>query len=359
MSSRDGASHPSKLRLGLIGCGFFAINQLQAWLGIPDVEIAALCDRDPLRLAAAASLAPGARCYEEAGRMLAAGGLDFVDIATTVPTHRALVELAAAHRVGIICQKPMAASLADARAMVEAAARAGVAFMVHENFRWQTPIRAVRAVLEEGRIGQPFWGRFSFRSGYDVYARQPYLAEGSRFIIEDLGIHVLDIARALMGEAISVAARTQRVNPAIRGEDVATILLGHESGASSVVDCSYASRLEREPFPQTLIEIDATGGSLRLGLDYRLRVTDAGGTTEQDVAPPRLAWAERPWHGIQESVQAIQLHWVETFRAGREPQTSGADNLRTLALVEAAYESAGGGVTVRLAPDRPLPTGSG
>jgi predicted dehydrogenase len=51
--------------------------------------------------------------------------------------------------------------------------------MVHENFRWQTPIQAVKKVLESGAIGQPFWGRFSFRSGYDVFSGQPYLAKAS------------------------------------------------------------------------------------------------------------------------------------------------------------------------------------
>src|SRR3546814_16577748 len=67
--------------------------------------------------------------------------------------------------------------------------------MVNENVRWQAPIRALKAVIDEGRIGTPFIARFAFRSGFDVYAAQPYLAEGDRFIIEDLGIHILDVAR--------------------------------------------------------------------------------------------------------------------------------------------------------------------
>ena len=76
--------------------------------------------------------------------------------------------------------------------------------MVHENFRWQSAIRAVGAIVERGEIGAPFWGRVSFRSAYDVFSGQPYLATGERFIIEDLGIHILDIARFLFGD---VAAR--------------------------------------------------------------------------------------------------------------------------------------------------------
>lgn len=127
--------------------------------------------------------------------------------------------------------------------MVEACAQAGVPLMVHENFRWQTPIQAVKTALQSGVIGEPFWGRFSFRSGYDVFSGQPYLAEGERFIIEDLGIHTLDIARFILGDVSSLTARTKRVNPKIKGEDVATILLDHENGATSIVDVSYASSL--------------------------------------------------------------------------------------------------------------------
>ena len=333
------------LRGAVIGCGFFAINQLHAWVDIAGAEIIALCDRDPARLAAVGAQFGVEARYQDAEALFAAEKLDFVDIATTPPSHRALVELAVRHRVPVICQKPFATTMADAEAMVAVATEAGVPLMVHENFRWQTPILAVRRTIETGRIGRPFWGRISFRSAYDVYSGQPYLATGERFIIEDLGIHILDVSRFLLGDVSRLTARTQRINPAIRGEDVATMLLDHVDGAVSVVDCSYASRLAREPFPETFIEIDGTAGSLRLSQNYRLTVTEADGSTEQDVAPPLLSWASRPWHNIQESVLNIQRHWIETLRNGQEPDTSGRDNLATLRLVHAAYDSAGNGLS--------------
>ena len=335
------------LRGALIGCGFFAMNQLEAWRDLDGVDIVALCDRDPARLDAAGErFGIGAR-YLDAVAMLREQRLDFVDIATTPPSHRALVELAAAHRVAVICQKPIAPTLEDARAMVEATTSAGVLMMVHENFRWQTPILAVKRALDANRIGTPFWGRVSFRSGFDVYAAQPYLATGARFIIEDLGIHVIDVARFLLGNAHAVTARTRRINPAIRGEDVATMLLDHADGVTSVVDCSYATRQHRDPFPETLVEINGTEGTLRLDQDYRLRVSTLDGTVEEDVSPPLLGWAQRPWHNIQESVFNIQRHWLDALRAGHEPDTSGRDNLQTFALVQAAYLSAETGQTVR------------
>lgn len=335
-------------RGALIGCGFFARNHLQAWRQLPGVEIVALCDQDAMRLAATADEFGVSRTYRDAGELFAREQLDFVDIATTVASHRPLVEMAAAARVPCICQKPFAASLADAQAMVEACERAGIPLMVHENFRWQTPIQAVRRLLDEGAIGTPFWGRFSFRSAFDVYRAQPYLAEGTRFIIEDLGIHILDIARYLLGNVATLSATVQRINPRIAAEDVATMLLQHRSGATSVVDCSYASARAEELFPQTLLELDGSAGSIRVDAGYRLTLHQAGrGTQVIDVEPPLQTWSERPWFNIQDSVLNIQAHWLQCLRDGSPPQTSGRDNLDTLALVEAAYASAAAGQAVQ------------
>lgn len=336
----------SELNGALIGCGFFAINQMHAWNDVDGARIVAICDRDPERLKIVGDQFGIERRYSDANALFSDGGFDFVDIATTVQSHRILVEMAAQHKVPAICQKPFAKTLADAKAMVAACRAAGVPLMVHENFRWQRPIQAVRKVLDEGSIGTPFWGRFSFRSGYDVFSGQPYLAEGERFIIEDLGIHTLDIARYILGDVATVSARTKRVNPNIKGEDVATILLDHESGATSIVDVSYATKLSREPFPETLIEIDGSEGTIRLTQGYQLEVTNANGTATDDVSPILLSWASRPWHNIQESVYAIQQHWVDKLKQGAEHSTSGADNLKTFALVEGAYESAASGQTV-------------
>lgn len=335
-----------RVKGALIGCGFFAVNQMHGWEDLPDVEIVAICDRDPERLQLVGDQFAISRRYPSAEAMFADGGFDFVDIATTVGSHRALVELAASYKVPAICQKPFALTLEDAKAMVKVAEKAGIALMIHENFRWQTPILAVKEVLASGAIGVLFWGRISFRSGFDVFSGQPYLAKGKRFIIEDLGIHSLDIARFLFGDASRMTARTARINPAIAGEDVATMLLDHDNGITSIVDVSYATKLPEEPFPETFIEIDGSKGTLRLAKDYRLTVHSANGTKESVVAPNLLPWASRPWHNIQESVALIQKHWIEQLASGQQPGTSGRDNLKTFALVEAAYLSAARGETV-------------
>ncbi|OOG62702.1 oxidoreductase [Sinorhizobium sp. A49] len=338
----------TELKGALIGCGFFAVNQMHGWNDAAGVRIVAICDRDPARLQTVGDTFGIERRYSSAEALFADGGFDFVDIATTVASHRPLVEMAAANGVATICQKPFAPTMEDAAAMVAACDSAGVAFMIHENFRWQSPIRAAKAAIESGAIGEVFWGRVSFRSAYDVFSGQPYLATGKRFIVEDLGIHALDIARFLFGNATAVTARTRRVNPAIAGEDVATMMLDHAAGITSIVDCSYATRLPVEPFPETLLEVDGSKGTLRLSQSYRLSVHSPDGTEVGDVQPRLLPWATQPWHNIQESVGLIQRHWVECLREGREPDTSGRDNLQTFALVEASYLSAAENRTVPL-----------
>lgn len=337
------------LRGGVIGTGFFAGNHLNAWKMVNGAEIVAICDLDKTRLTSTGGAFGIDALYTDMATMLAEQRLDFVDVITTAPSHRSLVELALAQDVHVICQKPFAENITDARAMVQAAESAGKTLMVHENFRWQSAIRAVIDALRAGRIGTPFFCRASFRSGYDVFSGQPYLAEGDRFIIEDLGIHILDVARALMGDVTRLAATTTRINPKIKGEDVATMLLTHESGMTSVVDCSYATRRRPETFPETLLEIDGGRGTLRLDAGYKLTLQIGAEEEVQDVTPPLLDWAERPWHNIQESVAIIQQHFVDCLASGAEPETSGADNLKTFTLVEAAYLSAAEGRVVDVA----------
>jgi predicted dehydrogenase len=339
----------AELRGALIGCGFFAVNQMHGWRDVDGASITAICDRDPKRLQVVGDQFGIERRYTDAADLFSNEKLDFVDIATTAPSHRPLVEMAVVNRVPAICQKPFAPTLHDAKVMVKACIDAGVPLMVHENFRWQSPIQAVKHAIDSGAIGKPFFGRISFRSGYDVFSGQPYLATGKRFIVEDLGIHILDIARFLLGDVATMTARTARINPSITGEDVATMLMDHEGGATSIVDCSYATRLAVEPFPETVVDIDGNEGTIRLEQGYRLTVTGRGGTNVKDVTPPLLPWASRPWHNIQESVVAIQQHWVDCLTSGREPDTSGADNLKTFALVEAAYQGAESREPVKLA----------
>ena len=334
------------LRGGLIGCGFFARNHLHAWRDVQGAEIAAVCDMDRDRAATRAAEFDVPHVYTDAETMLREAGLDFVDVVTQVGSHRPLVELVARHGIPVICQKPLAPTLEDARAMVAACREVGVPFMVHENFRWQRPMRQTKRAA--AALGPLFFGRVQWRTAWDVYTDQPYLATDERFILSDMGVHLLDLARFFMGEVSDLRCVTQSVNPAVRGEDVATVLLAMRSGATCVVDMSYASHLEREMFPQTLVHLEGSGGSVVLDHDFNLIVTTEAGVERRSVAPGSLPWATPLVQHVQESVVAIEQDWADCLRDGREPETSGADNVKTLELVFGAYDSAATGNLIRL-----------
>lgn len=337
--------------LGVIGCGFFAQNHLHAWTDLRSkgVEIAAVCDVDEAKARAAAGKFGVKNWYKDAETMFRQQRLDLVDIVTRVETHRDVVGQAIRHRIPTIVQKPFGPDLTACRAMADEAQKAGVFLAVHENFRFQVPMRKIAELLRAGTIGGPSWGRVSFRTGYDIYKGQPYLAHEERFVLIDLGVHVLDMARVLLGEVERLSAELQRRNPDVRGEDTATMLLRHKSGAVSIVECTYESRRLPDVFPETLLEIEGPKGAIILKPGSVLDVTSAGKTTTHDVDAPVLNWAERPWHIIQESVLATCDHMLEAVRAGRPADTSAADNVRTFSLVEAAYEAAASGRAVQVA----------
>jgi predicted dehydrogenase len=343
----------STFRCGVIGCGFFAQNQLHAWRQTPGVTLTAVCDRDAARAEAAARTFEVPAWFTDAESMLDQTELDFVDVATTPPSHRALVETVARRRLPVICQKPLAFDIADARAMVAACKEAAVPLMVHENFRWQRPMRVLRERIDAGEIGRPFFGRIVFRTAINVYAAQPYLRNDERLVLADMGVHLLDLTRFFFGEPHHIGCSAVRVDPTVRGEDTAFVLAGF-ANAACVVEASYASNGGQELFPQTLIHLDGTEGSLDLGPDYRLTRTARDGAVLErvEVTIARYPWSTPQFEAVQESVAAIQRHWVECLAAGKEPETSGADNLHTLDLVHGAYLAAASGESYR--PHEPL-----
>ena len=339
-----------QLKGAVIGCGFFAQNHLNGWADIEGVEIVAVCDRDAGKAEAMRERFGIARVYSSAEAMFAAETLDFVDIPTTMETHEALVGLAVAHGVATIVQKPFAPDLDACRRMVAAAKAANVPLMVHENFRFQHVYRAVKRIIDSGEIGDLTFGRLSWRTGFDIYAGQPYLALVERFIIMDVGIHILDLARFLLGDAGGVFCRTQQIRPGLAGEDAATMLLKHDNGAVSVLEVSYASRRDPDLFPLALADIEGTKGTIQVGADRVITVSGPGWSRREIVPHDVRNWTSEPWTLIQDSVVETQRHFIESLRAGREMETSGRDSLLTYGLMEAAYQSAKSGQNV--VPDR-------
>ena len=106
------------------------------------------------------------RIYDNAEELLQKEQLDFIEIITDVDTHAMFTELAVKYGIkNIICQKPMAPSFEEASRMVSLCRKSGVNLYIHENYRWQAPIRKFRKIMDSGIIGQPFKAKVSFLSG--------------------------------------------------------------------------------------------------------------------------------------------------------------------------------------------------
>lgn len=331
------------LRFAIFGAGFWARVQLAAWRAIGGTECVAVYNRTRERAEAFARDLGVPAVYDNPEQLLREIEPDFVDNITEIGGHKPLSLLCAKHRIPCICQKPMAPTRADARAMVAAFARAKTPLFVHENFRWQTPLRALINTLRAGVIGTPFRARFTFISGFDVWANQPALRDLDRFIMTDLGVHLFDTARACFGEAHSVYGQTRRTLwPAVAGENVATLLLSMgEARTSVIIEMAYAGApLEREVFPQTLAFVEGPRGSLELAADYWLRVTTRKGTHSRRHAPPRHAWADPRYEVAQASMVPCLQDLLGALRGERTGETTGADNLKTMELTFAAYASA-------------------
>jgi predicted dehydrogenase len=307
-----------------------------------------VCDQDRGRAEARAREFGVASVYTDVADMLEREPLDCVDIATRPESHSALVKLAVSHGKHVLCQKPLAATLAEGRAIAEICERGGVRFMVMEMWRHIPGYRDLRRYVDAGLIGPVHFMRIvghrrPMARAHPVNPEQPYFSDMPRLFVYEMGIHWIDGARYLMGDVDRVYARMAHINPLIAGEDAAVVMLTH-GGATTLLDGSWASPEESpRPLSNGGVLLEGRDGSLHFDQSAgELRhITNAGTTVlERYPGPPR-------------SYQAAFDNCIADFAAGvrwsRPFLSSGEDNLRTLAATLAAYESATTGTSV--APD--------
>jgi len=339
----------SKLRFAIFGAGFWSRFQLVAWRELKDAECVAICDRVRAKAEALAREFSVGGVYDDPEECLSREKPDFVDIVTSAETHAQLVKQVASHRIPVICQKPMAMSLEEAEDMVVTCRNAGVPMFVHENFRWQTPMRELHRVLSEGRIGRPFRARIDFISGFPTFINQPYLKDMEKFILMDIGTHLLDLARFLFGEAESVYCHTQRIHGDIKGEDVATVVLKTEGGVTVLCEMGFAENfLEQDRFPETFVFVEGDKGSVHLAPDLWLRVTTQEGTFARRAIPPSYPWVDPSLAVVHASILPCHANILRALRGEGAAETTGEDNLKTMRLIFASYDSARSGQAVEL-----------
>ncbi len=342
-----------ELKFAILGAGFWSQFQLAAWQELKGARCVAVYNRTLAKAKRLAERFGVPATYDDAAQLLDCEAVDFVDIITDVNTHAPFLEMAAERGVAVISQKPMAPSLREARRMVETCRRRKVPFFVHENWRWQRPMRELKRALDSDIVGAPFRARIDMISGFPVFRNQPFLAELEQFIIADLGSHTLDLARFLFGEARQLHCETHKVHKNIKGEDVATITMRMGADVIVTINMAYAENfLEHERFPETFVFIEAERGSIELAPDFWLRVTTKKGTEARRVPPPRYAWADPAYDVVHSSAVPCNANLLAALRGEGRAETTGEDNLKTVELVFGAYESAAKGKLLRFGADR-------
>ncbi len=321
----------------MIGCGFFARIQMADWVRLRDqCEIVAVCDTDAARAAGFANDFGIPRTYTDAAAMLATEKPDFADIVTRPDTHLPLTQMAAAHGVHVLCQKPFAPTMAEATQIVEVAEASGIRLMVNENWRWQAWYREIKRRLDTGEIGEVknvVWIHSNNDGLLDPpYPNQPYFAEYPRFLIYETLVHFLDSACYLFGRPESLRAYTKRVNPVIAGEDAAQIRLFWPDGRRCWITATRCGEVFENNAAMARLRIDGSQGTLAMLGDGSLW----SGTGELT----RLPW-EPPVTGYRgDSALATQRHFLECLESNAPFETSGRDYLFAVRMVEASYESA-------------------
>ncbi len=338
------------LRGALIGCGYVSRFHLEAWPRVPDAKLVAVCDLDPDLAARAAAMIPEARAYTDSADLFEREeALDFVEICTQPESHRELVEQAARRGVDILCQKPAATARSDFRAMIDACLTTGVRLMIHENWRFRPWYRAMRAEIDSGAIGRPLRLRIAHRDTRALreggFADQPYLKRMRKLILMDVGCHLVDTTRYLIGEIQTVSANIGRFGRGNVGEDVAMLTVYFAGGALGLLDMSWSAAPDRARPEWALNETVAEGsaGTLRLLTDGSLELISPTGKCER--RPVKMPPDAEVY--VDGYIQ-VQRHFIEGLLTGAAHETRASDNLKTMDVIWAAYRSADEGRTVAI-----------
>ena len=340
----------SKLRFAVLGCGFWSKFQIGAWSELEDAELVAVYNRTLSKAKITAEYFRVPKVYDNPEELFKNETIDFVDIITDVDTHALFVEMAVNHGVrNIICQKPMAPDFETAKRMVLTCREAGANLFIHENYRWQAPVRRFKQIIDSGVIGKPFKARVSFLSGYPVFDNQPFLKELDHFILTDMGSHVFDVIRFLFGECDELWCHTKAVNKGIRGEDMAVALMDMKNGMPVYTELSYASIVEHDSFSTLHILVEGDKGSVYLGPGFEIRTTTSEVTVSEKVTFPSYPWADPDYIVNHESGIHINRNILEDMLGKGKAENTGEDNLETVRLIWACYDSARTGMIVRIA----------
>lgn len=275
-----------------------------------------------------------------AEELVTSAGVDIVDVAVTPWEQPRIVELAAAARRHLLCQKPFALDMGSARGMVRAAASAGVKLAVNQQMRWSPGIAAARSLVLQGAVGRVSNTTLSV-SVATPWGMWPWLAAAPRLEIMYHSIHYEDSLRSILGDPAWVTSSHGRFpeQAPVVGETRTTTILEYPDGSQALIDVDHYDRFGE---PRADYRIRGTEGAIEgtIGLlyDYPDGRDDTLELRRTGEPPRAFDLAGARW--IPDAFLGPMGDLMDAIATDREPITSGRDNLRTLAVAFATYQSA-------------------
>lgn len=362
------------INVGLVGYKFMGRAHSNAYRQVarffPDVALRpalkAICGRDEAAVRAAAEQLGWEEVETDWRALVARDDIGLIDISTPGDTHAPIALAAAAAGKHIFCEKPLANTLAEARQMAEAVAQAGVVGMVCFNYRRVPAVQLARRLIDQGKIGTIYHWRATYLQswllspefGMTWRMRKEQAGSGA---LGDLGAHIVDLARFLVGEIASVTGLSEtfikeRPLPGGGAEPVtvddAALFLARFSGGA--VGSFEATRFATGRRNYNRFEINGSKGSIAFNLE---RLNELEVYFQDDAADTQgfrsvlVTEADHPYVGSWWPSGHI-IGWEHTFThaiydllngiaAGTSPAATFADGLRCQAVLEAVERSAG------------------
>jgi len=327
---------PDPLRIGLIGAGGIAGAHARGYRELAvqgRAQVVAVCDSVPAAAQRRAQELGAERACADF-RELLGPGIDAVDICLPHDLHAPVALEAIAAGKHLLVEKPIATTLADARAMVEAARRAGVVLQVGHNERFDPQYQELQRLVAAGELGEVFCARADHNQNLRLPAghwlRSAARSGGGALI--GSGIHRVDLLRWLLGEVAEVYSVQVTRPERLEAEAAALTTLRFESGCIASLSTNWA--VNRAPWYELMWLYGSLGSAHNVG---GLHVERGGEFVRLDL-PQRDSFTEE------------LAAFVDSARTGAPPLNSGEEGLATLGVCLAAYTSAAEGRPVRLRP---------
>ncbi|MFP4145581.1 MAG: Gfo/Idh/MocA family protein [Phycisphaeraceae bacterium] len=344
-----------RIRVGIVGLGTGRYH-ISPYRHHPQCEVVALADPDAGRRQSIALDYQVERAFSSAEEMFASGEVDAVSIATPNATHAPLTLAALDAGLHVLVEKPMAMNAGEAEQMLARAHEKNLKLGVHFNHRMNPAVQFIGRYAEAGELGEIYFARTTWHRNRGIPARASLVSQehAGGGVLIDLGVHMLDQTLYVMGyprvASVSAAVHSkfhQQDVPHLEMdvEDFATAYLRFETGATLVLELSWASH-HSHPEQMLMQVYGSRGGAKRKTESYHH--TEASVYRREHGAVVATKMVEAP-HGIV----SVQQDFIQAILDGREPACSGQHGLTAMRVLDAIYESSRQGREVQVRDDRP------